>query len=582
MPTTTAMTGQDAVVEALADPAFYPEAPDTVEHVQTHISHAFLAGAFVYKLKKAVRLPFLDFSTIGARRMFCDEEVRLNCRLSPDVYLGVRRITRASNGRLALDGAGETVDYVVWMRRLPAERTLAALVDADRVGPEMLDRLATLLAHFHAAAPTGPGVATYATPAALAATWQRTLDLAAPFTGSIVAPQLHAMLTELGHRFVRRHEALFRERERDGRIREGHGDLHSEHVYFVDAPVPAPPLAPLPPGIYVVDCLEFSLPLRCNDVASEIAFTAMDLARRGRDDLARDFVRRYVAATRDAGIEPLLPFYACYRACVRGAVEALKSAEPEVPPCEREAARKRSGAYFDLALRCAWRTEGPALIACAGLSGTGKSTVAAAVANATGYALLSSDVVRKRGIIGTTPASYGEGMYTPEARAAVYRALCREAERLLRDGRGVVADATFIRLADRARLAGVAAACGCPHVFIECRATENVARARLLARRDSLSDARWDTYLGQRSEREPFGADEPHLVVETDSPPNASWDLLEPLWAWYQSSAKSIRTTTARHTDPDIDCAQAAHGAEATAHRVLLRARAPKAFEKRP
>jgi len=533
---------QDAVVKALADPAFYPEAPNTIEHVQTHISHVFLAGPFVYKLKKAVRLPFLDFSTLDARRVYCDEEVRLNRRLSPAVYLGVRRITRAANGRLALDGAGDTVDYVVWMRRLPAQRTLAALIDADRVRPEMLDQLATLLARFHAAAPTGPAIAMYATPASLGATWQRALALAAPRAGSIVAPQLRAMLTELGGRFVRRHEALLRERERGGRIREGHGDLHAEHVYFVDAPVPAPPLAPLPAGIYVVDCIEFSLPLRCNDVASEIAFTAMDLERYGRDDLARDLVRRYVAATRDGGIERLLPFYACYRACVRGAVEGLKSAEPEVPPIEREAARKRSGAYFDLALRCAWRTEGPALVACAGLSGTGKSTVAAAVAAATGYALLNSDVLRKRGIVGTTAAPYDEGIYTAEARAAVYRALCGEAERLLRDGRGVVADATFIRLADRAHLAAVAAACGRRHVFIECRAPEDVVRARLLARRDSLSDARWETYLRQRTEREPFGTDESHLVIDTGRALATPWHVLEPLWAWYQSSPAPIST----------------------------------------
>ncbi len=531
------MVRQDAVVEALADPAFYPEGPDAVEHVQTHISHVFLAGAFVYKLKKAVRLPFLDFSTLDARRVFCDEEVRLNRRLSPDVYLGVRRITCASNGRLALDGAGETVDYLVWMRRLPAERTLAALVDADRVRPEMLEQLARRIAGFHAAAPAGPAVAAYATPAALAATWQRTLDLAAPLAGGVVAPELHAMLADLGSRFIGRHEPLLRERERGGRIREGHGDLHAQHVYFVDAPVPAPPLAPLPAGIYVVDCIEFSLPLRCTDVASEIAFTAMDLERCGREDLARDFVRRYVAASRDAGIERLLPFYACYRAGVRGAVEGVKSGEPEVPAVEREAARRRSGAYFDLALRYAWRTEGPALIACAGLSGTGKSTVAAAVAAATGYALLSSDVLRKRGGAATTAAQRGEGMYAAEARAAVYRALCAEAERLLREGRGVVADATFIRLADRARLAGVAAACGRRHVFLECRAPEEVVRARLLARRDSVSDARWETYVRQRSEHEPFGPDESHLFVETGRVLTAPWPVLESLWAWYQSPA---------------------------------------------
>jgi uncharacterized protein len=532
-------SGQDPIVVALADAAFYAHAPRTVEHVQTHISHVFLAGAFVYKLKKAVRLPFADFSSLERRRVFCDEEVRLNRRLAPDVYLGVLRITRSPDGTLALDGDGETIDYVVWMRRLPAERVLAALLETDAIRPQMLDQLALLLARFHAAAPTGDAIAMYATPAAIGATWKQTLGLTAPLVGAVIAPEVHAILTELGPWFIGCHEMLFRERQRCGRIREGHADLHAEHIYFLDAPVAAPGLPPLAPGVHVVDCVEFSLPLRCNDVASEIAFTAMDLERRGRPDLACDFVARYVAVTRDAGLEALLPFYACYRACVRGAVEGMKSGESEVPPTDRQAAKERARGYLALALCYAWRTEGPALVACAGLSGTGKSAVATALAEATGYALLSSDAVRKRRAASGTPTAvpYGEAIYTAEARAAVYRALCDDADRILRSGRGVIADATFLQRADRARLAGVATNRGCRYVFIECRAPENVVRTRLDARRYSVSesDARWETYLGQRRERQPFGPDEPHVVLETGLDLDATRrQALERLWRWYQ------------------------------------------------
>jgi len=537
-PTRFSTGSQDAIVAALADPGFYPHRPPTVEHVQTHISHVFLAGAFVYKLKKAVRLSFADFGTLELRRTFCDEEVRLNRRLAPEVYLGVARVTRSRDGVLELDGAGETIDYVVWMRRLPAERVLAALLDADAVRPDMLEQLAVLLARFHAAAPTGDAIATHAAPAAIGATWEQTLALAAPLVGTVVAPEVHALLTSLGPGFLARHETLFRERQRGGHIREGHGDLHAEHVYFVDAPVAAPGLTPLPPGVHVVDCVEFSLPLRCTDVASEIAFTVMDLERRGRPDLAHDFVARYVAVTHDASLEALLPFYACYRACVRGAVEGMKSAEPEVPIAEREAARERARGYLALALRYAWRTEGPALVACAGLSGTGKSALANALTEATGYVHLSSDALRRqRSPAGTpTTAPYGEALYTPEARAAVYHALCDEAARALRSGRGVIADATFLRRVDRARLARVAVDCGRRHVFVECRAPEQLVRARLDARRDSISesDARWQTYLGQRGEREPFGPDESRFVIETESDLETTRRrVLERLWRWY-------------------------------------------------
>lgn len=535
-------SSQDDIVAALANPGFYPHGPPTVEHVQTHISHVFLAGAFVYKLKKAVRLPFVDFSTVEHRRAFCDEEVRLNRRLAPEVYLGVARVTRSRTGGLELDGSGETIDYVVWMRRLPAERVLAALLDTDAVRPDMLDQLAVLLARFHAAAPTGDAVAMHAAPAAIGATWEQTLALAAPLIGTVVAPEAHAILVSLGAWFLARHETLFRERQRGGRIREGHGDLHAEHVYFVDAPVAAPGLTPLAPGVYVVDCVEFSLPLRCTDVASEIAFTMMDLERRGRPDLAHDFVARYVAVTHDASLEALLPFYACYRACVRGAVEGMKSSEPEVPVADREAARERARGYLALALRYAWRTEGPALVVCAGLSGTGKSAIANALAEATGYAHLSSDTLRKRGPHGGTPttAPYGEALYTPEARAAVYHALYDEAERALRSGRGVIADATFLRRSDRARLARVAADCGRRHVFVECCAPEQLVRARLDARLDSVSesDARWQTYLGQREEREPFGPDESHLVIETEKDLETTRGrVLERLWRWYAETS---------------------------------------------
>ncbi|HEY2385507.1 MAG TPA: AAA family ATPase [Candidatus Binatia bacterium] len=521
---------QDETIAALRDPGFYPERPSVVEHVQTHISHVFLAGSRVYKLKKAVRLSFLDFTTRDARRVFCDEEVRLNRRLAPAVYLGVQRVTRGTRGRFELDGQGETVDHLVCMRRLPAGRTLAALIDAGTVGRGMLEELAELIARFHASAPSCTVVAPLD---ALAATWRQTVELAVPLVGDALAPELHAMLRDHGPWFIERHASLLRERVAAGRVREGHGDLHAEHVYFLDAPVPATGLPALASGIYVVDCVEFSLPLRCSDVASEIAFTAMDLRLRGRDDLVRDFVRRYVTTARDAGIERLLPFYACYRACVRGAVEGIKSREHEVPPADRAAALAHSRRYFALALQYAWQSEGPALIACAGLSGTGKSTIAEAVAAATGFELLSSDRLRKEASPRTSPGLYGGGPYTPEARDAVYGVLIARATEALRSGRGVVADATFLRRAQRDRLAQAAASQHGRHVFLECRAQEEAVRERLCSRHGSLSDARWETYLEQRGEYEAFGADEPHVVFDSAGPFDP-WTALRALWSWYR------------------------------------------------
>src|SRR5262249_45432162 len=314
---------------ALADPAFYPDRLAGVEHLQTHISHVFLAGPYVYKLKKAVHFPFLDASTPARRAALCEDECRLNGRLAAPVYLGVRAITREADGRLALDGTGSAVEHVVWMRRLPANRMLDRLVEDGMADAGMLGRLAVLLADFHASAPAGPSVAAHASPEALRRTWTDVLALATPLVGGPLPRAAHAILADFGRDFIARHSALLAIRQMAHRIREGHGDLRAEHVCLLDAPVPAtPPVAPLSPGIYVIDCVEFSYALRCADVASEVAFLAMDLERLGRPDLAAAFVEAYTAASGDPELPMLLPFYCAYRPCVRGAVDGLRAPQP--------------------------------------------------------------------------------------------------------------------------------------------------------------------------------------------------------------------------------------------------------------
>ena len=531
---------QAALVRALADPAFYPHRPPRVEHVQTHISHVFLAGPYVYKLKKAVRFPFVDASTAARRGSLCEEELRLNWRLAVPIYLGVLPVTRERDGRLALGGNGAVVDRVVWMRRLPAERMLDRLVEDGAADAGMLGRLARLLADFHARAPDGPAVAAHATPEAVLGAWRQVLALAAPLVGGALPVATHSILASFGPAFLAQHDPLLRRRHAAGhRIREGHGDLRAEHVCIIDTPVPAaPPHAPIAPGIYVVDCVEFSHALRCNDVASEVAFLTMDLERLGRPDLAGAFVDAYVAASGDRELRTLLPFYCVYRACVRGAVEGLKAAEPEVKSGDRLAAVARARQYFALALRYAWRAQGPAVIACCGLSGSGKSALAAALAEATGFVHLSSDLIRRQGAPCGSPAPYGTGLYAPAARAAVYARLCDEAEEALAAGRGVVADASFIRSGDRHAIAAAAARRGRPALFLDCQADPETIRRRLDARSGGPSDARWTTYLEQCAEREAFGPAESHRGVDTGGDLDAALeDTLPVLWRWLAEPA---------------------------------------------
>lgn len=567
------------VLAALATPTFFARegpVPARVEHVQTHISHVFLVGEDVYKLKKAVRFPFLDFGTRERRRFYCGEELRLNRRLAAPVYVDVLPILRRPDGTLVLgagptdggargeDGAGVVVEPLLHMRRLPAARLLPEILAAGAVDRASMAALARRIAAFHREAPTGPAVAAYASPAALGRRFADVLDALGPFVGDLVQADERAALVEFADAFVATHGPLLDARLHGDRIREGHGDLHAEHVCFVGdlaewdrsgagtGPVGTPPppallaasgrppttggasspASPLAPGIYVFDCIEFSEAFRCNDVASEVAFLTMDLEARGHRELGDAFAAAYVAATGDRELPLLLPYYAAFRACVRATVAALTSAESEVEAKERDAARARAERYVALALRSAWRVAEPALVVCCGLSGTGKSTLAAGLADAIDAVVLRSDVIRKRGDRPVTadPAE----RYAPAARAAVYAELTREAEHQLAAGRTVIADATFLRRADRDAVVAAAARQGRPVVFVETVAGRAVVEARLAARAvDDVSDARVETYRTQHATAEPWGEAEPRIVVATeDGAALARARAVRALFAW--------------------------------------------------
>ncbi|MCC6849683.1 MAG: AAA family ATPase [Deltaproteobacteria bacterium] len=523
----------EAVLAALATPAFHAARPVRVEHVQTHISHVFLAGDDVYKLKKAVRFSFLDFGTRARRRFFCAEELRLNRRLAAPVYLDVVEVVRRADGSLALGGAGAPVEPVLHMRRLPAERLLPALLAAGAVDASMMTALARRIAAFHREAPRGPSVAAEGSPEAVRRRFADTLATLRPFVGRVLFAEEHAALLATAEWFVRTRAPLLRARQAEGRIREGHGDLHAEHVCFV----PAGSGCGLPEGIYVFDCIEFSAPFRCNDVASEIAFLTMDLEARGRRDLADAFAAAYAEAADDPAIPRLVPYYAAYRAAVRAMVAALTEAEPEMDAAERQGARARAAAYVALALRSAWRAYAPAVIVCCGRSGTGKSTIAAGLAESIEAEVLRSDVIRKRA--DRPGAAAPPDRYGAPARAAIYAALCREVDAALAADRTVIADATFLRRAERDAVAAVAARHGRRVLFVETTAEPETVRARLAARpAGDVSDARFDTYRAQAAEAEPWGPGEPRVTIGTEGEAAAvRAAALGALFAWRADGA---------------------------------------------
>jgi uncharacterized protein len=486
------------MVEGLRRGAGWPEEELPVEMVQTHISVVLLGRRHVLKLKKPVDFGFLDYTTLDKRRRACEAEVALNRRLCPDTYLGVRKVLEAG-GRPQLaeagEAVGEAVDYGVWMKRLPAGLMLDRLVAEGKATERVIDAVAERLVPFHREARRGPEVDFYASPATVRFNWEENFSQTAPFVGRTIEREAHERIHGWVTEWLGRNERLLQERVRGGHVCEGHGDVRCESVCVTDP-------------VRVFDCVEFNERFRCGDVAGEVAFLSVDLDARGRPDLGHYFAEVYARRSGDARLFHLLPFYRCYRAYVRGKVLSFRLGEPEFDEAARAEARRRARGFFDLALRYATPLRRPTVVAVAGLSGSGKTTVARAVAGELGLRVVSADAVRKSLFGDTKGSAYGEGPYGPEANRLTYERLLEEGRKLLTEDGGVVLDATFRREADRAAARLLAAEAGADWRLIECRLAPDEARARLERRAaggEGLSDATWDTHVRQRAEFDAIG-----------------------------------------------------------------------------
>jgi aminoglycoside phosphotransferase family enzyme/predicted kinase len=459
----------------------------------------FLAGPFVYKIKKPVNLGFLDFSTLPKRRHFCDEEVRLNRRLAPTVYRGVVPVGRSGTG-VKVEGPGEVVEWAVKMERLPDEATLAAHLQRGEVGIELVQSLARKIASFHAQAENGEAIAAFGRWEVVARNARENLDSATLLVGTTVSQAGLERLRTLTDEALTRLHLLVASRAERGVPRDTHGDLHLDHIYlFPDREPPA--------DLVLIDCIEFNERFRYADPVSDMAFLVMDLRFQGRHDLARVFAEEYFRASGDEEGPALLPFYTAYRAAVRGKVEGLELLEKEIPQGERDAALTRARAHRLLALgELEPPGRRPCLVLVGGLPGSGKSTLAKSLAEQAAFHIVRSDVVRKdlAGLDAQVTArfAYNEGIYTPAWTERTYAECLSRAERLLFEGQRVLVDASFAEEKYRRAFGELAVRIGVPLVFLLCQASTEVIRQRLGARQGDASDADWFIYQQAAAHRE--------------------------------------------------------------------------------
>ena len=465
-----------SLIRAMLEPEFYPHpATDPIQLLQTHISYVLLTGEYAYKVKKPVELGFLDFSTPDRRRHFSFEELRLNSRGAPGLYLDVVPITQDGDW-LRPGGRGDAVDYAVKMRQFPQDALCRAMLERRVLGEGHLLSLAATVARYHAGAATDDRVASFGKPQRLRDALDQNYRATERFVGG---PQTRAQFDETREftdRFLRDRKALLLARLRGGHVRECHGDLHLNNICFWDG------------NVLLFDCIEFSEALRFVDTAYDTAFTAMDLEARGRPDLANLFLNAYAEHTGDWDGFRVLPLYLCRQAYVRAKVNSILAEEVAGDKPASGRAMQEAAAYYKLAWQYT-RPRAGRILLMSGLSGAGKSTVARVLAKRVGAVHIRSDAVRKHLAAIPLGSRGGAEVYTDQMTRQTYRRLLHLGGTLAAEGYTVILDAKFDRAGQRAAARATAARHRLPVHVLHCSAPREVLRERLLSRTGDVADA---------------------------------------------------------------------------------------------
>lgn len=514
------MEAHDRLIQALTDPAVYEHPTTGIAVLQTHISWVVLTGPYAYKLKKPINLGFVDFTTLARRHFFCQEELRLNRRLAPHLYLEVVALYGTPE-QPRFHGQGSPIEYAVKMVQFSQETLLSHLLEVGGLRASHIDALALEVSAFHGRIAVADPASPFGTLEAIYAPVQENFQ---HLFDAIDDPVRQAHARELAawcRRTFTAHRAAFVARKRDGYVRECHGDMHLGNMVLLDD------------AVVIFDCIEFNDHLRWIDVASDVAFLTMDLADRGRPDLAHRFINGYLEATGDYGLLPLLPFYLVYRAMVRAKVAGIRLEQGAVSPEEAAQLRTAFGSYLDLATQYTQPSQ-PRLYITHGVSGSGKTHYTQQLVDATGAIRLRSDIERKR-LFGLAPLARSTehralALYTPAATQRTYDRLAQQAAQVLEAGYTVVVDATFLQQHQRHAFRRLAIRLGVPYTILAFHASAETLRrrvARRSAQGQDASEADLAVLHGQLAALEPLtAAEQAHaLSIDTDAPQAAQYFL---------------------------------------------------------
>ncbi len=474
----TDYSAQSRLVAALLDGRCYPHPARTVRLIETHISWVLLAGRYAYKIKKALDMGFLNFTTLEARRFFCAEEIRLNRRLAPKIYLDV--IPIGGDIETPELGTQPAIEYAVRMRRFAFASQMDRLLLRGRILPRHLDSLAATLARFHEGLPAAEAGSAFGTAAAIRASALQNFEQLQPLLKQPADLDALSALRRASEITYAACEKRFAERRAQGRIRECHGDLHLGNIVLIgDEPIP-------------FDGIEFNPALRWIDVMDEVAFTVMDLLHRERPEFAYRFLNAYLEATGDYGGVSVLRFYVAYRAAVRAKVSAIRASQEGMSKRSTADALAACRSYLDIGEAYLTQCQ-PVLIITHGLPGSGKSTFAQAALERLQAVRIRSDVERKR-LFGLAPSadsrsSIGGGIYGADATRRTYARLRELARGLLMAGFPVIVDAAFLKQEERKQFRELAHELKVPFAIASMQASNITLRARVTQRRADARDA---------------------------------------------------------------------------------------------